>query len=75
MIPSNVSREWDEDLKQYYAEYKEGTYTKKIWIEDEKSLKEKVSLINTYNLGGVASWEKDMESDNFWTFLRETLDF
>lgn len=75
VVPNNVSREWDDNLKQYYAEYKDGSYTKKIWIEDEKSLKEKISLIHTYNLGGVASWEKGMESDNFWTFLKETLDF
>lgn len=75
VIPNNVEKEWNDDLKQYYAEYKEGAYTKKIWIEDEKSLKEKINLINNYKLGGVASWEKGMESDDFWTFLKETLDF
>ena len=75
VVPANASKQWDEDLKQYYVEYKEGSYTKKIWIEDEKSLSEKLSLIINYNLGGVASWEKDMESDNFWTFLKEKLDF
>lgn len=75
VIPSNAERKWDEDLKQYYVEYQEGSYTKKIWIEDEKSIKEKISLITNNNLGGVASWEKDMETDNFWTFLKETLDF
>ena len=75
VITSNVSKEWDENLKQYYVEYKDGQYTKKIWIEDEKSLKEKISLIKNNNLGGVASWEKGMETDNFWTFLKESLDF
>ena len=29
-----------------------------MWIEDEKSLKEKLSLIKDKNLAGVASWEK-----------------
>ena len=75
VVPSGSSKQWDEDLKQYYVEYKEGSYTKKIWMEDEKSLSEKLSLISNYNLGGAASWEKDMESDNFWTFLKEKLDF
>lgn len=75
VIPSDVEKKWDEDLKQYYVEYKEGSYTKKMWIEDEKSLKEKMDLINNYKLGGVASWEKGMETDNFWTFLKEMLDF
>ena len=75
ILTSNISKQWDENLKQYYAEYKDGSYTKKIWIEDEKSLKEKISLIKENNLGGVASWAKDMETNNFWTFLKETLDF
>ncbi len=75
VIPNNIEKKWNEDLKQYYVEYKEGTNTKKMWIEDEKSLKEKIGLVNTYKLGGVASWVKDMETENFWTFLAETLDF
>lgn len=75
ILPSGVNKQWDENLKQYYVEYQDGQYTKKMWIEDEKSLKEKINLINSNNLGGVASWEKGMETDNFWTFLKENLDF
>lgn len=75
ILPSGVNKEWDDNLKQYYVEYQDGQYTKKMWIEDEKSLKEKINLINSNNLGGVASWEKGMETDNFWTFLKENLDF
>ena len=75
VIPQDAERKWDEDLKQYYVEYQEDSYIKKMWIEDEESLKEKLSLITTNDLGGVASWEKDMETEDFWTFLAETLDF
>ena len=74
-IPYGVEKKWNEDLKQYYVEYKDGQYTKKLWIEDEKSLTEKIGLIKNNNLAGVASWEKGMETDNFWTFLKESLDF
>lgn len=73
VIPSDIEKQWKEDLKQYYVEYQDGSYIKKMWIEDESSLKEKIHLINNYNLGGVASWEKGMETDNFWTFLKEEL--
>ena len=73
VIPSNVEKQWNDDLKQYYVEYQEGSYTKKMWIEDENSLKEKISLITKNNLGGVASWEKGMETDNFWTFLNKEI--
>ena len=75
VIPNGVEKQWDDNLKQYYVEYQDGQYTKKIWIEDEKSLTEKISLIKNNNLAGVASWEKGMETDNFWTFLKESLDF
>ena len=68
-----VEKEWDENLRQYYMEYKDDSYTKKIWIEDERSLKEKISLITSNNLGGVASWEKGMENDSFWTFLKQEI--
>lgn len=73
VLPNNIEKKWDEDLKQYYVEYSEGSYIKKMWIEDETSLKEKLSLIKQYNLGGVASWEKGMESDGFWEFLKNEL--
>lgn len=73
VIPANAQKQWNEELKQYYVEYKEGSYTKKIWIEDETSLKAKISLIRNNNLGGVASWEKGMETDGFWTFLKQEI--
>ena len=73
IIPESANKQWNDDLKQYYVEYKDNSYTKKIWIEDEKSLKEKISLITNNNLGGVASWEKGMETDNFWKFLKQEI--
>ena len=72
-IPDNVQKNWDDKLKQYYVEYKDGSYTKKIWVEDEKSLEEKISLITKNKLAGVASWEIGMEKDGFWEFLNNKL--
>lgn len=73
VIPNNAQKQWDDELKQYYVEYNEGTNVKKMWIEDETSLKYKIGLINSNNLGGVASWEKGMEPDGFWRFLEGEL--
>ncbi len=72
-IPSNVQRTWKEDLAQDYVEYKEGNNTKKMWIEDIKSLKAKIALISKYKLGGLASWEKGMETDEVWEIFKEAL--
>ena len=72
-IPSDAERKWDDELKQNYVEYVDGNSTKKIWIEDIDSLKEKISLINTYKLGGVASWELGMETDDVWSMIKQEL--
>ena len=73
VLPEGVNKEWDNDLKQYYAEYTDGNNKKQIWIEDIESLKAKVSLINENYLAGVGSWQKDMETDEVWQMLKEEL--
>ena len=72
-IPSDVERKLDDNLKQYYVEYKDGDNTKKMWIEDSKSLKAKAGLISQYKLGGIAVWEKGMETDDVWEIFKEAL--
>ncbi len=72
-IPNNVEKQWDDELKQYYIEYKSGRDTIKMWIEDAASIKEKVALVNKYNLGGTSCWRKDMETSNIWTVIKEGL--
>ena len=45
-----------------------------MWIENEKSIGEKINLAKKYNLAGIAFWEKDREPNNeFWTFVKEEL--
>ena len=72
-IPNNVEKKWDDNLKQYYVEYKSGKTTKMMWIEDGKSITEKVGLVTKYKLGGVSCWEKDRETSNVWTIIDKEL--
>ena len=72
-IPDGVEKQWNDELKQNYVEYTDGSDTKQIWIEDEDSLKAKLSLIKENNLGGVASWEKDMEKDDVWDLINNEI--
>ena len=74
LIPNEVDKQWDDTLKQYYVEFKSGKSTKKMWIEDGKSIAAKVSLVTKYNLGGTGCWEKDRETSNVWTIIREELE-
>ena len=73
VIPAGVQKNWDDDLKQNYVEYMDGANKRQIWIEDLDSLNAKVSLIKENNLAGVASWQKDMESDDVWPMLKNEL--
>lgn len=57
---------WKPDLGLYYLELPLKTGTVKIWIEDEKSLKAKAELIQTYGLKGAAFWRKGFEPTHFW---------
>ena len=68
-LPSDIQRKWDEELKQNYVEYTDGSATYKMWIEDEKSITEKIGLAKKYDLAGIAFWEKDREYDGFWQFV------
>ena len=72
-IPNNVEKQWDEDLKQYYIEYKSGSDTIKMWIEDGTSIAAKVSLVTKYGLAGTSCWRKDMETSNIWSVINEEL--
>ena len=73
VIPSDAKKTWNDELKQYYVEYKEGNNTKKMWIEDLESLKAKTELISKYQLGGLAAWQKGMETDEVWEIFIEAL--
>ena len=72
-LPEGTKIEWDDSLKQNYAEYQKGGKTYKIWIEDSESLRYKLELVNTYNLAGAAYWEKDRETDDVWDIVSEIL--
>ena len=73
VLPSYVSRQWNDDLKQYYVEYTKEGKIYKMWIEDETSIRHKVSLVSKYDLAGVGAWEKDREPENIWNIINQEL--
>ena len=56
-----------------YAEYEsneegdEAVY--RIWLEDERSIAEKIKLIDRYGLAGAACWRRGLESDGTWDVI------
>jgi spore germination protein YaaH len=65
--------EWDPESGQFYAEYKKGSDTYKMWLEDENSINLKASLAHKYELAGTAAWRLGFESKDVWKALDTTL--
>lgn len=57
---------WLDDVKQYYTQYTDGDKVCKIWIEDSRSIANKLNLVQKYNLAGSASWRKGFEENDVW---------
>lgn len=60
---------WDEETRQYYAEFEYEGSTYQIWLEEERSIEEKMGLIREYNLAGVASWRLGYERSTIWDVI------
>ena len=73
VIPNGANKTWDDNLKQYYVEFEEDGVKNMIWIEDEESIKAKLSLVNEYGLAGAAYWAKDREPDSIWDVISQAL--
>lgn len=69
VVPSDAKITWDEDKKQNYAQYPQDGKIRKVWIEDEKSITEKLNLSLESNIAGVAFWAKDREDPNIWKVI------
>ena len=65
----NVSLEWLSDIGQNYGSIQDGNEKKEIWMEDEKSMKEKMKLLKENGIQGVAAWKLGQEPEGFWSIL------
>jgi len=55
----------------HFNEEEEKLYLSSL-VQVNKTLQEKLNLINKYNLSGGAFWEKDRETSNIWKITKET---
>ncbi len=57
---------WLDKEKQYFISYPNGQYTDKIWVEDSRSLANRLSLVQEYDLAGSACWEYRWSMPEIW---------
>ena len=73
IIPEDAQIVWKEDERQHYTEYTKYGEQYKMWIEDEKSITEKLNLALEEKLAGVAFWRKGFETDEIWNVINEKI--
>ena len=66
---AGVQAQWDDTAKQNYAQWDADGGTYKIWLEDSRSLEEKLKVIKSDNLAGVAEWSLGMEDPGVWDLI------
>ena len=66
---NGATAEWKEDVGQYYAEFKHDGSTYKIWLEEERSIEEKLKVMKDRGLAGVGSWKLGLEEDSIWDII------
>ena len=62
---------WNDELKQNYATWTIENTTYEIWLEDEKSIEEKLKLMKEYKLAGVSAWALGQESPEIWNLIQK----
>ncbi len=67
----SLTPEWDEETCQNYATYTSGSKVCECWIEDEESIRTKLNVMKSYNLGGAAFWRLGFEDPEIWNMINE----
>ncbi|GKX30619.1 hypothetical protein SH1V18_30990 [Vallitalea longa] len=73
MDDNDVELVWNDDVKQYYGDYKEDNIVYKMWLEDERSIEEKVKLAIDNEIAGVSGWTIGLAKDKVWDVLVDYL--
>ena len=73
LAEKGVEAVWDGSVSQNYATFEKENSTYQIWLEDAKSIAEKVKLIPKYNLAGVAQWKLGFENNSIWQTISDNL--
>lgn len=71
MQDKGVTLEWNNEIGQYYGQYKDGQTTCKMWLEDEKSYELKLKTVFSEKIAGVSAWKLGLESDKVWESIEK----
>lgn len=70
---NNAIKTFDEDTKQYYAQYQNDGKKYRTWLETPESIKKRLELMHEYDLAGIASWRRGFETEDIWDLIQDNL--
>lgn len=62
---------WLEEAGQNYAQTNYNNSVYKMWLEDEKSVEERLKLVKKYNIAGLAAWKRNLEKPAVWPVIQK----
>lgn len=66
---NGIQLTWDAESGQYYGEKTFDGGKRMVWMEEKRSIGEKIKLIQEKKLGGVGAWRLGFEPADVWTEL------
>lgn len=66
---AGVEPAWNEETGTNYVYIQQETGSLQIWLEDAKSIQEKLSVAEENGIGGIGCWKLGLESSDIWDFI------
>ena len=77
-LDNGAEFQWLPDIGSYYGEYTamengdEARY--RLWLENTRSIGEKMNIFHKYDLAGIACWKRLLETEDVWDMIEQALE-
>lgn len=69
LADNGVTKTWDKESGQNYAEFASGDSTFKVWLEDASSTEERLKVMQDNKLAGASFWKLGFETSDVWNTI------
>ena len=69
LTDNDVTKTWDQESGQNYAEFTSGDSTFKVWLEDASSAEERLKIVKDNKLAGASFWKLGFETSDIWNTI------
>lgn len=66
---NGIEPKWSEAYGSYYGEFEKDGALYKIWLEDARSIEEKMKVIYEAGVAGVGAWKLGLEKEEVWNVI------